>query len=81
MIEFKKTEIKANIYGTVYELRRPTVAESQDYGKVANEKDDEKATEHLLELLAKCGLPKEIAREMEADHLVSLIESLMPKKK
>lgn len=81
MLEFKKTELEVNIYGTVRKLRRPTVLESQEYAKLAAKGDEAKTTEGLMDLLRTCGLPTEVAEAMEPDHLIQLIEALMPKKK
>ena len=81
MLEFKKTEVEAMIYGVAYKLRRPTVREAQDYGKSVAAKGEQDSAMLLLELLEKCGLPVEVSEQMEAEHLVSLVEALMPSKK
>lgn len=81
MLEFKKTEVEAKIYGELYKLRRPTVKEAQEYARGAKGCEEEKQSELLIALLDMCGLPSEVALGMEAEHLIALVEGLMPSKK
>ena len=81
MLEFKKTEIEANIYGVVHKLRRPSVKEAQDYSAAVKGLEGEEQSMMLLKLLEKCGLPVDVSLAMESEHLVQLVEGLMPSKK
>jgi hypothetical protein len=80
-MEFKKTEISATIYGTAYKLRRPSVKEAQEYSAKVKAAGEEDSSKCLLEMLEMCGLPIDVAMGMEADHLVQLVEGMMPSKK
>lgn len=81
MLEFKKTEIEANIYGVVHKMRRPSVKEAQDYSAQVKKMGEEDSSMLLLQMLEKCGLPIDVSLAMESDHLVQLVEGLMPSKK
>ncbi len=81
MLEFEKTEVEAKIYGTVYNLRRPNVGEAQDYMFKAKDKDDADVTKALIKLMDGLGLPEKVALKMETEHLVKLVQELMPSKK
>lgn len=81
MLNFQKTEVEADIYGTVYNLRRPTVKEAQDYANKAKKATDEEQVDFLIEMLSDCGLPNDVSQSMEPDHLVQLMNTLIPSKK
>ena len=80
-MEFKKTRVKATIYGESYEIRRPTVKEAQSYAKKMKDLDDEESTGALIKMLDGLGLPEKVAFGMEADHLIQLVDALLPAKK
>ena len=61
--------------GSEYELRKPAVKETADYGVAYSKADKENAAE-VLELtinhLERLGLPKEVSYEMEMDHITQI---------
>ena len=61
--------------GDEYELRKPTVKETVDYSS-SYAKSDKDNAEKVLELtishLNKLGLPKEVAYQMEMDHITQI---------
>ena len=81
MLKFERTEVALNAYGEEFKLKRPTVSEQEEYGKKIEKCEEENKAEMLLDLLAKCGLPKNVSSEMESDHLMQVVEALMPTKK
>lgn len=81
MLEIKKTVIQANVYGTVYELCRPSTKLAKEYGKLSKEQDEDNGIDLVIDLVDKCGLPKAVAEEMEVDHLLQIVDALLPAKK
>lgn len=83
-MEFNRTQVKVTIYGEAHTLRLPTFQQSREYRKqfLACEKDEEKQTDCLLEFLDKVvGLKRSVSDQMEPEHLESLVEMLLSKKK
>ena len=80
-MEFSRTKLKINLYGDLYEMKRPSVDESQNYARRVKDKDDGESMELLKEFLENLGLPGKALGEMEIDHLTQLMEGLMPGKK
>lgn len=79
-MEFKKSELSVIIYGTTYNVTKPTFAQSRAMGKKLKAEGDENSFDVLCEHLCGLGLPKEVIEGMEADHVLTLCEYLSPKK-
>ncbi len=84
-MEFKRTEVKATIYGTEVNLRKPTYEEREEFIElidVASKAEDTKQIQQIQkDLSLKLGLPKEVLKTMEADHVDQLLMELIGKKK
>jgi len=65
-----------NLYGEIYEIKSPTVADAMKFESDLSNSDDDKA-EAAVGFLRKLGLPKKAIIGLEADHLTELIEELL----
>lgn len=81
MLKFERGGLEVNVYGKELKLTKPTVEQTQDYAKQAKGISEEESSSLLFDFLEKLGLPKEVSKEMEVDHLNALCEALMPSKK
>lgn len=84
-MEFKRTQVQANIYGEVFTLRRPSFDERESFSEAmaeAMKADDTKAIIKLQrEFVVKMGVPDKVLRSMEAEHVDALAIELIGKKK
>jgi hypothetical protein len=80
-MKFTRRELSVEIYGEAYKISFPTVKQSQEYGKSVESADDSDATGKLLDFLEGLGLPKNVAEEMESEHLTQVIAALVPSQK
>jgi len=70
------------IYGEKFELEKPKLKQTLDYqAELKKLGEDGDGTELMLDLLEKCGLRKDFAMEMEPEHLLIVVEKLLPAKK
>ena len=83
MIEFKRTELKFNVYGEAVSMRLPNTKEFLDYqGKIKEfEEDEKKAIDIMLTFFDELGLKRDLAEEMEMQHLVQIAETIADQKK
>jgi len=81
MMKFERQSLKIDIYGQVFEVTKPSVGMAQEYSNKAKNMSEEESADALLDLVEKCGVPKAVTKEMQADHLGQLIEALLPNKK
>jgi hypothetical protein len=81
MLDFKKTTLKFKFQGEPYEINYPSVKQFDDYQKKASKAKESEYIELLIDFLSKLGLSKEVAYELEVDHLSALVEELAPNKK
>lgn len=83
-MEFKRTEVKAKIYGQEYSLRKATFDEREEFSSQMDEAVKAKNTRELVKLqrefAIKLGLPRDLVGQMEADHVDQLLLSLLGKK-
>lgn len=78
-MEFKRTELKLNVYGKDYTVKFPSIGELSHYEKqLKNDTGNE--IEHVLNLLDSLGLPRNIANGMEMHHLMAVVEKFTEKK-
>ena len=80
-MELKRRELKLKLYGEDYVLSYPTVKMAQEFGKKLKEKGEEESMQLAFELLDKLGLPISVCEEMEIDHVMQVIDQIMPSKK
>ena len=71
--------VKVKYQNVVYDVRVPSVTAMRDYeAKIDVEANDK--IEELYDLLSEHGLPKEVLRKMNFNHLRKIQESFVPKK-
>jgi hypothetical protein len=81
MLKIEKTKVEIELYGEAYSLSRPTVRQSQDYGKKVKDASDQETSDLVIDLLDSCGLPKKVTLDMEMEHLEMVIGALIPSSK
>jgi len=67
---------KINLYGQIYEIKKPTVAEAMNYDRDVNN-PDHNTVKVTVDFLNKLGLPKRTAYDIQAEHLSQLVEDLL----
>lgn len=80
-MKFESKKIDLELYGEKFVVKYPSVGMSQEYGIKSVDASEEKKSELLLDLVEKCGLPKEKALSMYPEHFLQLVEELMGSKK
>lgn len=76
-LQFKRTVYKINLYGTDYEMRKPTVREIVDFQKSLKDTNtDDDKVEGLTKFFVSLGLKEDAISEMQMDHMVQLSEVL-----
>lgn len=82
-LELKSPKVEVTYEGKEYVLSKPKLGMSEAYGRAVKETEKlgESSLPHLVELLEKCGLPKEVTMDLDMDLLDQLVSALMPKKK
>jgi hypothetical protein len=80
-VEFIKEVLKVKVYGNEYEISFPKFKATIDFQKKMKEAGDDnfKQFEVLLDFLSDHGLPKNVSEELQADHLLKIVESLTKK--
>lgn len=77
----QKTKITVGIYGSEYQLRKPTVSEVELISQFVADKDSKDQHKYIVELMEKLGLPKQVSMDMEIDQFSDLVTFLMSKLK
>jgi hypothetical protein len=77
-MDFKRKVFKFSVDGKSFEVKHPTVRAIQDFKNKQKNEDD---LEPALDMLENLGLPKEVAYELEPDHLNVIIENIAGAKK
>lgn len=81
-MKLERTKIELELYGEVFNLRKPTFKEAREYReeltKLGSESD---ATVVIESFLEKMGLPKEKFQDLEFDHVNEIMEFLLISKK
>jgi hypothetical protein len=78
---FAKKEYELDLYGEAFKLRYPNVDDAEKLNLSIKEKGDDGEVEAICSFLDGLGLPKEKAKAMEIEHLMLLVEDLVPNKK
>lgn len=78
MQEFKKTEFKFKFDGKEYAVKKPTLKQIEE---LQRESEDTTSLSKTIGLLSDLGLPKEVAYEMEVDHIVQIVDYVSGAKK
>lgn len=77
-----RTEIKAEIYGTEYSIRKPTYKEVEEYrAELMKENENSNAAEIMSNFLDKMGLPKQVFSQLEIAHVSEIMDVVMDAKK
>lgn len=67
---------KVNLYGEVYELKKPSIVQAMELDRIASEENADGSLA-LINFLASLGLPKKVAMDLEAEHLTELVKLLI----
>ena len=82
MFEIKeKSKLKVSIYGSEYEISKPTYGQSQHLQGRLKDEGQEKSMVIMKEFVMSLGLPEECIDGMELDHFLQLIEHISGVKK
>ena len=77
MLDFKDEVVKFKFKGDEYEVEKPTVKQSRDYGKKLKELgDDSEKEDALFDFLEELGLPKEVSYTLKQGHIMALVAAL-----
>lgn len=81
-LQLKKRFLEVDCYGEEYKLSFPSLSQAATYKEQCGDGQDEgKILVYLLDLLDDLGLPKKVSKDMEIDHVMQIMEALMPEKK
>ncbi len=76
----KRRAMAVTIEDVKHEMKFPTMGDLHDHD-AAVAKEPSKGTDHIMALIARCGLPIEAQMKMEATDIFELFEVLIGKKK
>lgn len=77
-----RTQIKAEIYGCEYTIKKPTYKEVEEYrAELMKENENASATDIMGNFLEKMGLPKEVFSQLEISHVSEVMDMVMDVKK
>ncbi len=81
MFEIKeKTKLKLSIYGSEYEISKPTYGQTSALQEKLKGEGDKESMSLMKNFVSSLGLPEEVINEMELDHFLALIEHISGKK-
>lgn len=82
MFEIKeRSKLKLSIYGSEYELSKPTYGQAIALQESIREGGESKSMLIMKEFLVSLGLKSEVIEQMELQHVLDLIEFISGKKK
>ena len=82
MLELVRKKLPVSIDGTIYELRAPTYGDSVEYeNELKKAESTEQRAEVLFSYLTKLGLPADVAKTLEIDHITEIIQYVSAEKK
>lgn len=76
-----RTKLSVNIYGQELKLTKPTILQSESLSEKMKGIKQEEQFPLMLDFLKDCGLPIELAKQLEIEHFTQLVELLVGKKK
>jgi hypothetical protein len=82
-MEIVKTQIKVSVYGKDYELEAPKALEAAEFIDSIDAEKKLSNTEMISKtygFLTKMGLPEDVCKSLELEHLNKLIEFITKKK-
>lgn len=80
-MKFERTILSVDVYGKEFKLTKLTTKQAGDFGEKTKGLSESEMLDPACDLLAACGLPKDVSMSMEMEHLVQLMEALFPKGK
>ena len=78
MIEFKRHVFNFKLDGKEYQVKHPTVSDIEKFQESAT---DNESIDTTINFLSDLGLPVEVSRGMEAEHLQIIVETVSGAKK
>lgn len=82
-IKLTRAAVKFEIYGKEHTLRKPTWLELEDLQEstAAPGESAKKKLQQTREFVVSLGLPDEVAKSLDYDHMQTIIDAVTPKKK
>lgn len=82
MFEIKeKSKLKVSIYGSEYELSKPTYGQTIQLQKELDEGGESKSMHLMRSFVIGLGLPEAVIDSLELDHFLALVEHISGNKK
>ena len=73
---------EVDVYGTVVKMTKPTYEKSNDFNDAYEAAVTQKEKSNItLDFLENLGLPKELSKSLECDHMTDIINLVMGSKK
>lgn len=79
ILKLEKSKFKIEIFGNIVEIRKPNWSEIEKFQDAAE--DDKGSMSRTRELFVNIGIPAEIVKDLEMEHITAIMELLVPKKK
>lgn len=79
MLDLQKKTLEVKFDGNVYKMTFPTVSQIEKMQKKTKEEGE--SLDSVFSLLEEVGLPKEIVKQMQIDHVNAIVEHLTDAKK
>ena len=78
-MKFERTVFNIDIYGDSFTVKKMSARELDGHQQILKELDDknEDATDATYNMLNEQGVPREVAENMEIEHLTELIGSIL----
>lgn len=72
----EKKKAKITIYGTTYEVIKPTVSLMEEFSDGIDSVPDKEKFKRSKELVSKLGIPLDVLDGLEVDHFTMIMEFL-----
>ena len=77
-LNFKRTVFNLDVYGEKLQVKKMTAIELDKHQKnLSKAENDDVAANITFEMLEKQGIPRNIAEDMEMEHLTELITAVL----
>lgn len=80
-IKFERTILKFDIYGEIFEIKKPTYGEIEQFEIEFSSGDVQKRLEAVKNFLNTKGFTQEVLAKLEIDHIQEIFQYLSGKKK
>lgn len=81
MFILEKSKIKLSIYGSEYEISKPTYGQTQNLQERLKTEGEKESMKIMRDFVISLGLPEDVLNNLELDHFLALIEHISGAKK